>query len=84
MNTKGRCFPKSIILQVVYFKLRFTLSYRDVERIIKMRGIQVDHATIQRWVYKFTPIIELQLKKIKLIVGKSWRMDETYIKVKGV
>jgi putative transposase len=84
MNTKGHCFPKSIILQAVYFKLRFTLSYRDVEEIMKMRGIQVDHATIQRWVYKFTPFIELQMKKRKLIVGKSWRMDETYIKVKGV
>ena len=84
MNTKGHCFPKSVILQAVYFKLRFTLSYRDVEEIMKMRGVQVDHATIQRWVYKFTPIIELQMKKRKLSVGKRWRMDETYIKVKGV
>lgn len=44
MNTKGHCFLKFIILQAVYFKLRFTLSYRDVEEIMKMRGIQVDHA----------------------------------------
>lgn len=50
MNTKGHCFPKFIILQAVYFKLSFILSYRDVEEIMKMRGIQVDHATIQRWV----------------------------------
>ena len=84
MNTKCHCFPKFIILQAVYFKIRFTLSYRDVEEIMKMRGIQVDHLTIQRWVYKFTPFIELQMKKRKLVVGKSWRMDETYIKVKGV
>jgi len=35
MNTKGHCYPKSIILQAVYFKLRFTLSYRDVEEIMK-------------------------------------------------
>ncbi len=48
MNTKGNCYPKSIILQAVYFKLRFTLSYRDIEEIMKMRGVQVDHATIQR------------------------------------
>lgn len=83
MNIKGHCYPKSIILQAVYFKLRFTLSYRDVEEIMKMRGVQVDHATIQRWVYKFSPFIEAQMKKRKLRVGKSWRMDETYIKVKG-
>lgn len=83
MNIKGHCYPKSIILQAVYFKLRFTLSYRDVEEIMKMRGVQVDHATIQRWVHKFSPFIEAQIKKRKLRVGKSWRMDETYIKVKG-
>lgn len=84
MNTKGHCYPKSIILQAVYFKLRFTLSYRDVEEIMKIRGIQVDHATIQRWVFKFTPLIESQMKKRKSRVGVSWRMDETYIKVKGI
>lgn len=71
MNIKGYCYPKSIILQAVYFKLRFTLSYRDVVEIMKIRGVQVDHATIQRWVYKFSPFIEAQMKKPKLRVGKS-------------
>jgi len=47
MNTKGHYYPKSIILQAIYFKLRFTLSYRDVEEIMKMRGVQVDRITIQ-------------------------------------
>lgn len=84
MNTKGHCYPKSIILQAVYFKLRFTLSYRDVEEIMKMRGVHVDHATIQRWVFKFTPFIESEMKRRKGKVGKSWRLDETYIKVKGI
>ena len=46
---KGHCFPKSVILQAVYFKLRFSLSYRDVEELMSIRGVQVDHATIQRW-----------------------------------
>jgi putative transposase len=41
------------------------------------------HATIQRWVYKFTPLIEKTFRKRKKAVGNSWRMDETYIKVKG-
>jgi len=84
VNTKGHSYPKSIILQAVYFKLRFTLSYRDVEEIMKMRGVHVDHATIQRWVYKFTPVIESEMKKRKVRVGTSWKLDETYIKVKGV
>jgi putative transposase len=55
MNTKDHCYPKSIILQAVYFKLKFTLSYRDFEEIMKMGVVSVDHATIQRRVYKFTP-----------------------------
>src|SRR3954467_12460534 len=80
---KGYCFPKEIILQAVYFKLRFSLSYRDVEELLSIRGVTVDHATIQRWVYKFTPLIESGLKKRRKTVGMSWRMDETYIKVKG-
>jgi len=71
-------------MQAVYFKLRFSLSYRDVEEIMRIRGVEVDHATIRRWVYKFMPEIEIQMRKRKKVVGKRWRMDETYIKVKGV
>ena len=80
---KGHCFPKVVILQAVYYKLRFGLSYRDVEELLSIRGVKVDHATIQRWVFKFTPLVEQQFRKRKKSVGKRWRMDETYIKVKG-
>ena len=41
---KGYCFPKEVILQAVYFKLRFSLSYRDVEALLSIRGVRVDHA----------------------------------------
>ena len=80
---KGHCFPKEVILQAVYFKLRFSLSYRDVEELISIRRVTVGQATEQRWVYKFTPLIEVAFRKVKKIVTSSWRMDETYIKVKG-
>ena len=70
-------------MQAVYFELRFSLSYRDVEELLTIRGVRVDHATVQRWVYKFTLLIETTFKKRRKPVGKSWRMDETYIKVKG-
>lgn len=60
MNTKGHCYTKAIILQAGYFKLRFKLSYRDIEEIMKMRGIAVDHATIQRWVFKFIQWLNLR------------------------
>ena len=83
LTFKHHRFPKSIILQAVYFKLRFTLSYRDVEELLQIRGVEVDHSTIQRWVFKFSPEVEKNMNKRKRQVGSSWRMDETYIKVGG-
>jgi len=80
---KGHSFPKAVILQAVYFKFRFSLSYREIEELLSIRGVKVDHATIQRWVFKFSPLIEKTFRKRKRSVGISWRMDETYIKVKG-
>ena len=75
---KHRCFPKAIILQAVYFKLRFSLSYRDVEELMKIRGVNVDHATIQRWVFKFTPLMEMEFRKRKRpLVGVGGWMKHT-------
>ena len=51
---KGHTFPKVIIVQAVYFKFRFGLSYREIEELMAIRGVKVDHATIQRWVFKFS------------------------------
>lgn len=65
MNTKGHCYSRVIILQGVYFKLSFILSYRSIEEIMKMRGVEIDHAAIHRCVYKFTSMIESQMKKRK-------------------
>ena len=80
---KGHCFPPSIIKHAVFLKLRFSLSYRDIEELLQMRGVKVDHATIQRWVYKFASTFEANFRKRKKSVGGRWRMDETYVKLKG-
>ena len=80
---KGCHFPKSIVLQAVYWYLRYALSYRDIEELMQERGVDVDHATLQRWVVKYTPMVEVNFRKKKRTVGRSWRMDETYIKIKG-
>jgi len=53
-------------MQAVYFKLRFSLSYRDVEEILKIRGVEVDHATIKRWVNKLMPEIEIQMRQSQI------------------
>ena len=80
---KGHCFPRSIILHAVYLKLRFSLSYRDIEELLQIRGVSVDHATIQRWVFKFSALIEGSFRTRSKRVGMRWRLDETYIKVKS-
>ena len=80
---KHHRYPHIIIQQAVYFKLRFSLSYRDIEKLMAIRGIKVDHSTIQRWVFKFSKEIEQNMNTRKRRVMDSWRLDETYIKVAG-
>lgn len=67
----------------VYMKCRFSLSYRELEEMASIRGAKIDHATLQRWLIKFVPLLDKQVRKRKKPVGNSWRMDETYIKVNG-
>jgi putative transposase len=67
----------------VYMKCRFSLSYRDLEEMAGIRGATIDHATLQRWVIKFAPLMDMRVRKYKKPVGNNWRMDETYIKVNG-
>ena len=80
---KHHRFPQIIIQQAVYFKFRFSLSYRDIEELLAIRGVKVDHSTIQRWVFKFSKEIEQNMNIRKRPVTDSWRLDETYIKVGG-
>ena len=74
---------QKIIMLVVYMKCRFSLSYRELEELAMMRGIVLDHVTCQRWIIKFVSFIEEKVRRRKKPVGKSWRMDETYIKAQG-
>lgn len=80
---KGMQFPKPAILFAVFFYVRYAVSYRDLEEIMAERGVVVDHATLNRWVVKFSPLIAVQAQARKRPTASSWRMDETYIKVKG-
>ncbi len=84
LNFKRHRYSKDVILQCVYWYLRYSLSYRDLEEMMRERGIEVDHVTIHRWIIKFTPYLERTFRKQKKDHHvRSWRMDETYIKVKG-
>src|SRR5215831_3473124 len=83
ISFKGAHFPQEIILMGVRWYVAYPLSYRHVEELMQERGVPVDHATIQRWVVKYSPLLEEAFHRRKRPVWVSWRMDETYIKVKG-
>ena len=68
----------------VRWYLAYPLSYRHVEELMAEHGVELDHATIQRWVIKYSPLLEEAFHQRKRPVWTSWRLDETSIKVKGV
>jgi len=72
-----------VILYAEFFYVRYAVSYRDLEEIMEERGVNVDRATLNRWVVKYSPEIAKAAQIKKCPTGQSWRMDETYIKVKG-
>jgi putative transposase len=76
-------YPLDVILLSVRWYVAYSLSLRNLEEMIAERGFEVDHSTVHRWVIKLVPLFEKTFRKHKRPVGKSWRMDETYIKVKG-
>ena len=83
INFRGAHYPKDAILYAVYFYVRYGISYRDLEEILEERGVHVDHSTLNRWVIRYSPMIAEAAMKSKRTATGSWRMDETYIKVKG-
>ena len=83
MSFKGAHFPQDIILMSVRWYVAYPLSYRHVEELMEERGVPVDHATIQRWVVKYSAQLAEVFHRRKRPVGRSWRMDESYIRVKG-
>ena len=84
LRFKGMRFPIDVILVCFRWYVAYPLSYRHLEEIMDERGVSVDHSSINRWAIRFLPLIEKVARKHKHPVGRSWRMDETYIKVKGV
>jgi transposase, IS6 family len=80
---KWRQFEPEVILLAVGGYLRFSLSYRDVEELLQERGISVDHVTLWRWVQRYAPELERRVRKRLKATNDSWRVDETYVRVKG-
>ena len=83
MDFKGSQFERDIILWGVRWYVAYPISYRQLEEMMQERGVEVDHSSLNRWVLRFTPLLEQAFRKRKRAVGTSWRVDETYISVKG-
>ena len=81
---KWRHFQAEIILLCVRWYLRYSLSYRDLEELMLERGLHIDHTTIFRWVQEYAPELEKRCRPHLKACTDSWKVDETYIKVKGV
>ncbi len=80
----GFRFPAEVIVVAVRWYRRYGLSYRDVEKLLAERGIEVDHVTVHRWVRRFTPLLADAARFARRSPGDRWFVDETYVKVNGV
>ncbi len=80
---KGSHFERDVILWGVRWYVAYPLSYRQIEEMMQERGVEVDHSTLHRWVLKYVPLLEGAFLVRKRPVRGSWRMDETYVRIKG-
>ena len=79
----GRHFDRSIIILCVRWYITYKLSYRDLVEMMAERGVILSHTTILRWVQRYVPEFEKRWRRYARPVGTSWRVDETYIRVRG-
>src|SRR5437763_3142582 len=80
---KWRQTEPQLILCAVRWYLRYSLSLRDVEELLEERCLEADHTTVWRWVQRYSPELEQRLRRYLKPTNKSWRVDETYVRVKG-
>jgi transposase-like protein len=80
---RGRHFDRTVIIICVRWYVTYKLSYRDLVDMMAERGMDVSHTTILRWVQRYVPEFEKRWRRYARPVGTSWRVDETYIRVRG-
>src|ERR1700744_5289225 len=79
----GRHFDREVIVLCVRWYLRYKLSLRDLVEMMAERGLSLAHTTIMRWVKRFTPEFVKRWNRFGIPTGRSWRVDETYLKIRG-
>ncbi len=76
-------YPLEVMLACVRWYAAYPLSFRHIEEMMAERGVFVDHSTLHRWSIKMLPVLAAVFRRRKRPVGRSWRMDETYVKISG-
>jgi transposase-like protein len=79
----GRHFDREVIILCVRWYLRYKLSFRDLVEMMAERGLSLAHTTIMRWVRRYASEFVKRWNRFGRSCGRSWRVDETYIKVRG-
>ncbi|OUL73531.1 IS6 family transposase, partial [Paraburkholderia hospita] len=79
----GRHFDREVIVLCVRWYLRYKLSLRDLVEMMAERGLSLAHTTILRWVKRYTPEFVKRWNRWATTAGQSWRVDETYVKIRG-
>jgi transposase-like protein len=74
-------YPRDVMLLCVRWYAAYPLSVLNLEEMMAERGVEVDHSTVHRWALKILSVLAKVLRRRKRPVGRSWRMDETYIRV---
>ncbi|MED1287823.1 IS6 family transposase, partial [Bacillus mycoides] len=80
---KWKHYQPDIILLTVRWYLRYNLSFRDLVEMMEERGLSIAHTTIMRWVHQYSPELDKRVRRYLKKTNDSWRVDETYVKVKG-
>src|SRR5258708_18838483 len=80
---KGRQYPGEVIVLCVRLYLRYPLSYEHVSELVAERGVEIDASCIWRWVQAYAPELNKRCRRHLKPTNKSYRIDETYINVKG-
>ena len=83
VDFKGSHFEREIVLWNVRWYVAYPISYRQLEEMMEGRGVEVDHSSLTRWVLKYAPLLDQAFRARKRRVGGSWRMDETYVRIRG-
>ncbi|MBJ7987403.1 IS6 family transposase, partial [Bacillus cereus] len=80
---KWKHYQPDIILLTVRWYLRYNLSFRNLVEMMEERGLSLTHTTIMRWVHQYGPELDKRVRRHLKSTNDSWRVDETYVKVKG-